>query len=121
IHSGYGVLDRLWYPYARTREPPPELASYEALARLLDGAHPHHVYRIEQTAQAYTIRGDLWDYLIDRRRTAGGGVLLSLTLEMGWKPHRHERTLRRHQLLFDFLLHAVASHRTWAQPKRPVM
>jgi hypothetical protein len=134
LHSGYGFKDRIWYPYARTREPPPDVSRFELLAHLLDDALPNHVYAIEQTAQAYTIRGDLWDHLYDRRRDAGGGTLLPLTLEMGswtWvrknplqglstlgrfnpiKPHRHKRTLRRHLPLLEFLLHATASHRNW--------
>lgn len=134
LHSGYGFLDRLWYPYARTREPIPDLAAVTALGRLLDDTLANHVYRFEQTAQAYTIRGDLWDYLYDRRVASGGGPLLPLTLEMGswtWvrknplqglssvgrfnpmKPHRLRRTLRRHLPLLDFLLHATASHRAW--------
>ena len=131
LHSGYGFRDRLWYPYARTREAPPDLAAIQTLARLLDDTLPNHVYRVEQTAQAYTIKGDLWDYLYDRRRD---GRFLPLTLEMGswtwvrknpWqglsslgrfnpvKPHRLARTLRRHLPLLDFLLHATASHRAW--------
>ena len=124
LHSGFGFEDRLWYPYARTRESPPDLPAIEALARLLDDTLPNHVYRVEQTAQAYTIRGDLWDHLYDRRRAAGGGVLLPLTLEMGswaWglgrfnpRQRMHRRILRRHVPLLDFLLHAVASHAGWA-------
>lgn len=135
LHSGFGFVDRLWYPYARTREPLPDQPSIAALVQLLDDTLPNHVYRVEQTAQTYTIRGDLWDHLYDRRRAAGGGTLLPLTLEMGswtWvrknpmqilsslgmfnptKPHRHRRTLRRHLPLLDFLVHAVASHRSWA-------
>ena len=139
LHSGFGLVDRLWHPYARTREPPPDYASIGALMNLLDAAHPNHVYKVEQTARVYTIRGDLWDYLYDRRRAAGGGLLLPLTLEMGswaWvrknplqglsnagrfnpiKPHRHRRTLRRHLPLFDFLLHAVISHHAWLSSSR---
>ncbi|HEY5922987.1 MAG TPA: DUF2817 domain-containing protein [Kofleriaceae bacterium] len=134
LHSGFGLVDRLWYPYARTREPPPDFARIEALSQLLDATLPNHVYKMEQTARVYTIRGDLWDYLYDRRRSAGDGLLLPLTLEMGswsWvrknplqglstlgrfnpiKPHRHRRTLRRHLPLLDFLLHAVISHQAW--------
>lgn len=137
LHSGYGFVDRLWYPYARTREPLPDRPAIGALGRLLDDTLPNHVYRVEQTAQAYTIRGDLWDHLYDRRREAGPGTLLPLTLEMGswaWvrknplqgltnlgrfnpvKPHRHRRTLRRHLPLLDFLFHAAASHRAWLTP-----
>jgi predicted deacylase len=135
LHSGFGFVDRLWYPYARTREPLADLPAITALERLLDDTLPNHVYRVEQTAQAYTIRGDLWDHLYDRRRAVGTGRMLPLTLEMGswaWvrksplqglsslgrfnpmKPHRLARTLRRHLPLLDFLHHAAASHATWA-------
>jgi hypothetical protein len=134
LHSGFGLIDRLWYPYARTREAPADLPAIEALHHLLDDTLPNHVYKVEQTARVYTIRGDLWDYLYDRRRAAGPGVLLPLTLEMGswsWvrknplqgfselgrfnpvKPHRVRRTLRRHLPLVDFLLHATVSHERW--------
>jgi hypothetical protein len=134
VHSGFGLVDRLWYPYARTLAPPADLPALSALTRLLDDTLPNNVYRVEQTAQVYTIRGDLWDHLYDRRRAAGPGMLLPLTLEMGswawvrknpWqgfsslgrfnpvKPHRLRRTLRRHLPLLDFLLHATASHARW--------
>ncbi len=134
LHSGFGLVDRLWYPYARTLATPPDLPAISALTRLLDDTLPNNVYRVEQTAQVYTIRGDLWDHLYDRRRAAGAGTLLPLTLEMGswawvrknpWqgfsslgrfnpvKPHRLRRTLRRHLPLVDFLLHATASHQRW--------
>ena len=137
LHSGFGFVDRLWYPYARTREPLPDQAKIAALGRLLDATLPNHVYRFEQTAQTYTIRGDLWDHLYDRRRAVGGGTLLPLTLEMGswaWvrknplqalsslgrfnpiKAHRHRRTLRRHLPLLDFLLYAAASYTAWLPP-----
>jgi Zinc carboxypeptidase len=138
LHSGFGFVDRLWYPYARTREPLPDQPTIAALGHLLDTTLPNHVYRLEQTAQTYTIRGDLWDHLYDRRRAAGDGTLLPLTLEMGswaWvrknplqalsslgrfnpiKAHRHRRTLRRHLPLLDFLLHAAASYTAWAPPR----
>jgi len=131
LHSGYGFIDRLWYPYARSREPVPDRPGIDALGRLLDDTLPNHVYRLEQTAQAYTIRGDLWDYLYDR---VPRGTLLPLTLEMGsWAwvrknplqglttlgrfnpvvAHRLRRTLRRHLPLLEFLHHAAASHRAW--------
>src|SRR5262249_21343812 len=81
-HSGFGVIDRLWFPYARTRTPAPHLAELYALRRLLDRTLPNHVYRVEPTARVYTIGGDLWDHLYDRA-VARGRVLLPLTLEMG--------------------------------------
>jgi hypothetical protein len=139
VHSGFGLVDRLWFPYARTRRPVPHLAELYALWRLLDQTLPHHVYRMEPQAQTYTVKGDLWDHLYDRRAANPvPGALLPLTLEMGswiWLkknprqvlsvlgsfnpvvPHRLRRTLRRHLLLIDFLHRAVAAHRSWAAPE----
>ena len=138
VHSGFGLVDRLWFPYARTRRPLPHLAELYALARLLDDTLPHHVYRMEPQAQTYTVQGDLWDHLYDRRAAHPvPGALLPLTLEMGsWMwlkknprqmlsvlgsfnplvPHRLRRTLRRHLLLIDFLHRAAAAHERWAAP-----
>ncbi|MDM7917128.1 MAG: M14 family zinc carboxypeptidase, partial [Candidatus Eisenbacteria bacterium] len=134
-HSGFGLVDRLWFPYARSRRPFPGLAEAVAMHRLLERTFPHHVYRMEPQAQAYTIEGDLWDHLYDRRRDSSApGFFLPMTLEMGsWNwvrknprqlvdplggfnpmvPHRRDRTLRRHLPLFDFLLAAVASYDRW--------
>jgi hypothetical protein len=135
LHSGFGGIDRIWFPYARTRTPAPHIAELLALRRLLDRTLPNHVYRVEPTARVYTIRGDLWDHLYDRA-VARGRVLLPLTLEMGsWSwlrknplqalsrlgafnpivPHRLRRTLRRHLPLFDFLHRAAASAPAWAR------
>jgi hypothetical protein len=135
LHSGFGMQDRVWFPYARTRTPLPDLPTVYALKRLLDENLPNHVYRIEPTARVYTIQGDLWDHLYDRRRGAGPGVLLPLTLEMGswtWvrknplqlatplggfnpvKPHRKRRTLRRHLPLLEFLFRAARSSHLWS-------
>lgn len=137
-HSGFGMRDRLWFPYARTRRPFPRLAEVVGIQRLLDRSLPHHVYRMEPQANAYTIQGDLWDHLYDLQRAeAPERVFVPLTLEMGswawvrknprqmWSragsfnpvlPHRLARTLRRHLALFDLLLHAMASSEAWAFP-----
>jgi Zinc carboxypeptidase len=134
-HSGFGMVDRLWFPYARTRRPFPHLAEVVGFKRLLDATLPHHVYRLEPQAQAYTIEGDLWDYLYDLGRARDPSqVFVPLTLEMGswawvrknpwqvWEPggsfnpvlpHRLKRTLRRHLPLFDLLVHAIRSHEAW--------
>ncbi|MEC9391333.1 MAG: M14 family zinc carboxypeptidase [Myxococcota bacterium] len=133
IHSGFGFVDRLWYPYAR------QTGGYEqesACARLGDRLaeyDPHHVYRIEPQAKQYTTHGDLWDYAFERHRcTRGetGNVFLPWTLEMGswaWvrknplqvfqalgffnpiKPHRYARTMRRHARLVEFLWSVLLS------------
>jgi hypothetical protein len=137
-HSGFGMVDRLWFPYARTRKPFPHLAEVVGIKRLLDATLPHHVYHVEPQAHAYTIQGDLWDYLYDRQRAQHPErVFVPLTLEMGswawvrknprqlWSidgsfnpvlPHRLKRTLRRHLPLFDLLLHAIRSHDAWLAP-----
>ena len=134
-HSGFGMVDRLWFPYARTRKPFPNLAEIVGLKRLLDATLAHHVYRVEPQANAYTIEGDVWDYLYDQQRErAPDRMFVPLTLEMGswawvrknprqlWSldgsfnpvlPHRVKRTLRRHLPLFDLLLHAIASAEAW--------
>jgi hypothetical protein len=134
-HSGFGMVDRLWFPYARTRKPFPHLAEVVGLKGLLDRTLPHHVYRVEPQAQAYTIQGDLWDHLYDMQQArAPQRVFVPLTLEMGswawvrknprqlWSldgsfnpvlPHRLKRTLRRHLPLFDLLAHAIASPEAW--------
>jgi len=134
-HSGFGLVDRLWFPYAHSRRPFPGLAGVVGLYKLLERTFPHHVYRLEPQAQAYTIVGDVWDHLYERHRArTDAGFFLPLTLEMGsWNwvrknpaqitnalgsfnpmvPHRKDRTLRRHIPLFDFLLSAVASHERW--------
>jgi hypothetical protein len=140
VHSGFGLVDRVWFPYARTRRPFPSLPEVLALKCLLDQTLPHHVYRVEPQSQAYTVDGDLWDHLYDRHQARGsGGVFVPLTLEMGswlWvkknplqlfdplggfhpmKPHRLRRTLRRHFPLFDFLRRATAGARAWAELDR---
>jgi len=135
VHSGFGFVDRLWFPYARTRRPFHHLPEMLALTRLLDATLPNHVYEIEPQARSYTIAGDLWDHLYDRFRSSDEErVFLPLTLEMGsWTwlkknprqalnalggfnplvPHRLRRTLRRHLLLFDFLHRATVSPDAW--------
>lgn len=135
VHSGFGNRDRLWFPYARTRKPFPNLVEMFALKLLLDRVLPNHVYILEPQAQQYTAHGDLWDYLFDEHRKAHRErMFLPITLEMGswlwarknWRqmfnvlgafnpmlPHRLQRTLRRHLLVLDFLHRAVLSPSPW--------
>jgi hypothetical protein len=89
---------------------------------------------MEPQSASYTTHGDLWDFLYDEYRERYRGLFLPFTLEMGswlWVkknprqffswfglfnpilPHRLERVLRRHLILFDFLLHAAASWQNW--------
>jgi hypothetical protein len=135
VHSGFGSIDRLWFPYAYTRRPFASLAEAYALQRLLDDTLPHHPYEMEPVSRNYTVQGDLWDHLYDQHRErCPGGSFMPLTLELGswaWvkknprqlldvlgsfnpmRPHRVRRTLRRHLPLIEFLLRAVAGADAW--------
>jgi hypothetical protein len=136
VHSGYGVVDRLWFPYAKTREPFEKVAEAQALKQLLDRTYARHVYRIEPQSSEYLAHGDLWDYLFDEYRLAQPqGCFIPFTLELGswlwvkknwWQffsriglfnpnlPHRERRILRRHVFLLDFLFRAAQSPELWA-------
>jgi hypothetical protein len=66
IHSGFGAIDRLWFPWAKSNEPPPYLAQIQALKELFDISHPNHVYKVEPQAKSYTTHGDLWDWTLEK-------------------------------------------------------
>ena len=135
VHSGFGSVDRLWFPYARTAKPPRNLTEILALKRMFDRSYPNHFYCIEPQAAHYTTHGDLWDWLYDRHPAENpAGQFIPWTLELGswlWlkknprqlfsslgafnplKPHRLQRILRRHITLLDFLHRALLSPQTW--------
>lgn len=137
VHSGFGMLDRLWFPYAKTKVPFPQLAEVYALKLLLDATYPNHVYCIEPQSKQYLTHGDLWDHLYDSyRERHPAGIYLPLCLELGswvWvkknpkqlfsslgvfnpiEQHRYQRILRRHLILMDFLVRATYSHPSWTQ------
>jgi hypothetical protein len=136
VHSGFGVIDRLWFPFAFSRTVFPDAHKVLALKRLLDHSYPHHIYTIEPQNIHYMAHGDIWDYLyFEHRRQEDNNVFIPLCLEMGsWHwvrknprqlftsmgifnpilPHRLKRTQRRHLILFDFLLRAINSGDHWA-------
>ncbi|MBL7714280.1 MAG: DUF2817 domain-containing protein [Bdellovibrionales bacterium] len=142
VHSGYGIHDRLWFPYAKSTRPFPHLPESFALKTLFDRTYPYHVYQIEPQSHEYTTHGDVWDYIYEQRHHGlvdhgVGPLLMPLTLEMGswaWikknplqlfsflgpfnpiKPHRKKRILRRHLNFFDFLMRAVMNHSVWSRP-----
>lgn len=133
-HSGFGVRDRLWFPFAHTRQPLHHLAEMFALQSLFRQTYHHHPYVFEPQSLQYLTHGDLWDYLYLQSRQDGDSVFLPLTLEMGswlwikknprqlfnrwgiFNPiigHRQQRVLRRHSALLDFLGRAACSARGW--------
>lgn len=136
-HSGYGMGDSLWFPYAHGPKPFEHSAWMAKLRGMLEAALPHHGYRFEPQSRQYMAHGDLWDHAFLKALEAGAapGSFLPLTLEMGswaWvrknpiqllrgdglfhpvKPHRAARVLRRHASLVGFLLSAAASRGAWA-------
>ena len=136
LHSGFGLNDRLWFPYASSKTPFAFLAEIYALKVQLDRCYQHHIYKIEPTSQEYMINGDLWDYLFDEFKLQNNEerVFLPLTLEMGswlWLrksplhlfsrlglfhpllPHRQQRIFRRHFALFDFLHRSLLYPEKW--------
>ncbi|CCE21938.1 Peptidase M14 carboxypeptidase A [Methylotuvimicrobium alcaliphilum 20Z] len=138
LHSGFGVRDRLWFPYASKKTPFTFIAETVALKERYDRCYPHHIYTIEPTCKEYVINGDLWDYLFDEfiERFGTERLFLPFTLEMGswiWLrknpmhlfqkhglfhpilPHRRERILRRHFMLFDFLQRSLLYPEHWAK------
>ncbi len=63
MHSGFGLQDQLWFPFAKSTRPFPHLPEVHSLKLALDKVHPNHIYRFEPQAKHYTTHGDLWDYL----------------------------------------------------------
>lgn len=133
-HSGFGVHDRIWFPYAHTASPIRHLPEMHALMEILDRTLAYHRYVFEPQSRQYLAHGDLWDYLYLEALADATQVFLPLTLEMGswlwvkknprqlfsrhgiFNPlieHRQRRVLRRHVSWLDFLARAVASHAHW--------
>lgn len=133
-HSGFGMRDRIWFPYAHSRRTFPDLANLHALTEIFWQSHGHHPYVFEPQSRQYLAHGDLWDHLYAGARGFPGQVFLPLTLEMGswlwvkknprqlfsrlgiFNPliaHREQRVLRRHLPLLDFSIRAAAAHALW--------
>ncbi|MCC7403234.1 MAG: DUF2817 domain-containing protein [Bdellovibrionales bacterium] len=141
FHSGFGLKDRLWFPFSYTTKPFDSLSELHALTYLFEQTHPYHIYQIEPQSHGYLLNGDMWDYLyLEFHKASTAGLFLPVTLEMGswsWvrknplqifskhgafnpiKEHRLKRTYRRHHLLFDFLLKALYSNSTWSELDEP--
>jgi len=133
-HSGFGIRDRIWFPYAYTTRPIAHLAEVHALKEIFDRTHAQHRYLIEPQSLQYLAHGDLWDYLYLRACAEPERIFLPLTLEMGswiwvrknprqiltrqgmFNPiieHRQQRVLRRHLPWLDFVARAACSYTHW--------
>jgi Zinc carboxypeptidase len=132
IHSGFGLGDSLWTPWAKQKGNPPHWDQYVAFKQVLDSTLRQHVYKFEQQSESYCTHGDIWDLLASDfalQRTKES-VYLPLTLEVGswiWlkkaptnafrlgglfnplEPHREKRVLRRHLSFLNLLLQVTAN------------
>lgn len=134
VHSGFGMRDRLWFPYAFRRKLIGNIHQYVALKILWERCFPSHDYIFEPQALHYVSHGDLWDYFYLQSSDSHCRCFMPLTLELGswnWvkkrpqqifnfaglfnpqKPHRLSRVLRRHIVLLDFLVSATINHTNW--------
>lgn len=135
FHSGFGLRDRLWFPYAKSAEPFMFKDIVERAVDLYENTHPHHIYKIEQQSDSYTTHGDLWDYLFfESRKSHPENVFIPWTLEMGsWSwlkknpiqlfskqgffnpvvEHRFQRTMRRHYILIEFITRLMQNTEAW--------
>ncbi len=135
IHSGFGLKDRLWYPYGKTLNPMPDEAIARKLARYFKVSHPFHKYIFEKQSDSYMIHGDMWDYMYDKFKALDkDSKFIPFTLEIGtwsWllsRPHRifnisrlfhtddsvkYSHLMRKHWGLLDFFKDMTVHHKTW--------
>ena len=133
-HSGFGIHDRIWFPYAHTQRPIEHLPEIHALKTIYDETYTSHNYRFEPQSLQYLSHGDLWDHLYRKASACPQHLFLPLTLEMGswlwvkknprqffsrhgiFNPmigHRQQRVLRRHLSWLDFLVRAASGYCRW--------
>lgn len=136
LHSGFGMKDHVWYPWAKSTQAFPHEPQVKKLFELFEEAYPYHVYQMEAQHLSYTTNGDLWDWLYMQQQKANpAATYLPLTLEMGswmwvrknlWqmftlegffnpvKKHRYARTMRRHLHMMEFMLSALRHPHNWS-------
>ena len=138
-HSGFGLHDRIWFPFAHTRAPIEHLPELHALWEILGETLCNYPYVFEPQSSQYLAHGDLWDHLYLGARQEPDRIFLPMTLEMGsWTwvkknprqlfsllgmfnpliEHRQQRVLRRHLPLLEFFVRAAISHDLWL-PRGP--
>lgn len=137
LHSGFGMKDHVWYPWAKSSATFPHEAEVKRVFKLFEDAYPYHVYQMEAQHLSYTTSGDLWDWLyMEQQKANPNAPYLPLTLEMGswmwvrknlWqmftlegffnpvKKHRYARTMRRHLHMMEFLMTALSHSDNWSK------
>lgn len=90
IHSGYGTIDHVWWPYSKTQKECEDDFLYHQISRHLIQKRNHINYKFGPQSETYTIHGDLWDRFYDaflhKKETINpksDSRLLPFTLEIG--------------------------------------
>ncbi|VUD65104.1 hypothetical protein TDB9533_03479 [Thalassocella blandensis] len=138
LHSGLGMRDHIWFPYAYRKRPIGNIAKFLALKFLWERTYPRQPYIYEPQSVHYLAHGDIWDYFYKLAKTSSQCTFMPLTLEMGsWNwvrknplqlktlsgifnpqiAHRHSRVLRRHLVFLDFILSAAINSSSWLPDK----
>ena len=106
IHSGYGTVHSVWWPYAKTRKPCADDELFKKISNYLKGERLLSEYNYEPQSTQYTTHGDLWDWIYDayqslpkndqiksknsNNKKINGSKLLPFTLELGtWSDIRN--------------------------------
>ena len=139
IHSGFGAIDRVWWPYAGKTEPCPDDMLFRRVAEHLKHARGHDQYDFTPQNESYMMHGDLWDRIYDEFhsphvRPHAKTRLLPMTLEIGtWSgikenprrllnkkkifnptPEKKKQAKSAHrEFLRDFLLLAGTAPKSW--------
>ena len=122
VHSGFGRIDRVWFPFARETGPFPHLAEVSSLVQKFEAAFPHHPYKFEPQSASYCTHGDFWDYLYQlfyeqKSELSARALWLPMTLEMGsWMWIK-----KNPRQLFSFLPCMKAYHPTIPKAMPPMM
>ncbi len=84
VHSGFGVIDSVWWPFAGQKMPPPDHYLFRKLTQMIQTEGDGIVY--EPQSQAYRVHGDLWDRVYEEsisKRPDRRARMLPFTLEIG--------------------------------------
>lgn len=95
VHSGFGAIDRVWWPYAKTDTFCEDQSAYEKVADYLKNQCGHGNLEYGSQSDSYQANGDLWDLVYDQfkgvQRAKDSSLLLPFTLEIGtWSSIKEE-------------------------------
>ncbi|KAB2931615.1 MAG: carboxypeptidase [Leptonema illini] len=99
LHSGFGSVDHVWWPYAGTHDPCIDTPLFQKLADRLRVYSGHDRFRYGPQSESYTTHGDLWDRLYNQYQVRPEASklksrFLPLTLEVGTWTELREKPSR---------------------------